>query len=358
MLDEDGERTHPAHQGQSGATHTMNADTILKAIQPGNQLVPSDPARLPPLLVIVGPTASGKSGLAIALADHLPIEIVNADSRAFYRGMDVGTAKSDEADRRRAPHHLIDIMAPDEPMSAARFQQLASGSIEAIHARGHIPVLVGGTPQYVNSLVEGWRIPEVAPDHNRRRELEREAETVGVKAILDRLATRDPEAAARTGPNLRRIIRALEVLDATGIPSAQRVTRDDVPFLPLEFELWLPRDILYDRIDARVETMIEAGLIDEVQSLLDAGYDPALPAFSSIGYRQLMPALASGDDLRPAIERIKLDTHRLVRHQQTWFRRNDRLIRIDMTQADALDQVVTRSIAHCAAYLAPRASSG
>ncbi len=336
----------------------MNADTILKGIGAGNQLALPAPSGLPPILVIVGPTASGKTGLAVALADHLPIEIVNADSRAFYLGMDVGTAKPDDAQRSRAPHHLIDIMAPDEPMSASHFQHLARGVIDAIHARRHIPVVVGGTPQYVNSLVEGWRIPQVPPNHERRRQLEREAESVGVVAILDRLATLDPEAAARTGPNLRRIIRALEVLEATGVPSAQRVTRDDVPFLPLEFELWVPRDVLYARIDARVDAMIDDGLVDEVKSLLDQGYDAALPAFSSIGYRQLMPALASGEDLGPAIERIKLDTHRLVRHQQTWFRKSDRLIRIDMTKPDAFDQVLERSIAHCADFLDQNSTSG
>ncbi len=329
----------------------MNADTILKVIGLGNQFDSSDPARLPPLLVIVGPTASGKTGLSIALSDHLPIEIVNADSRAFYRGMDVGTAKPGPVERRRVPHHLVDIMDPDEPMSASHFQHLATGTIAAIHERGHIPVLVGGTPQYVNAVVEGWRIPRVPPNHERRRELEREAAAVGVEPLLKRLAAVDPGAAARSGPNLRRIIRALEVFDATGVPSSQRVTRDDASFRPLEFELWVPREVLYSRIDARVDRMIENGLVDEVRSLIEKGYDPALPAFSSIGYRQLMPALAAGDDLGHAIERIKLDTHRLVRHQQTWFRKNDRLIRIDMTQTDAIDRVLEQSIAHCAEFL-------
>ncbi len=328
----------------------MPTDNILKVNEPGNQ---SDSAvdRLPPLIVIVGPTASGKTGLAIDLAGSLPIEIVNADSRAFYRGMDIGTAKPSVEQRTRVRHHLIDIMDPDEPMSASLFQQLATGCITAIHDRGHVPVLVGGTPQYVNALVEGWRIPRVPPDHERRRELEREAESIGVGPILERLAAIDPEGAARTGPNLRRIIRALEVHEATGVPFSELTSRDDVPFRSLEFELWIPREALYLRIDARVDEMIALGLADEVRSLLAVGHNPGLPSFSSIGYRQLMPAIAAGGDLEPAIERIKLDTHRLVRHQQTWFRKNDRLIRIDMTQSDAFDEVRERAIAHCAAFL-------
>lgn len=328
----------------------MPTDNILKVNEPGNQ---SDSAvdRLPPLIVIVGPTASGKTGLAIELAGSLPIEIVNADSRAFYRGMDIGTAKPSVEQRTRVRHHLIDIMDPDEPMSASLFQQLATGCITAIHDRGHVPVLVGGTPQYVNALVEGWRIPRVPPDHERRRELEREAESIGVGPILERLAAIDPEGAARTGPNLRRIIRALEVHEATGVPFSKLTSRDDVPFRSLEFELWIPREALYLRIDARVDEMIALGLADEVRSLLAVGHNAGLPSFSSIGYRQLMPAIAAGGDLELAIERIKLDTHRLVRHQQTWFRKNDRLVRIDMTQSDAFAQVRERAIAHCAAFL-------
>lgn len=331
-------------------TREMTAEIILKVNGPRDQPDPTAP-RLPPLIVIVGPTASGKTGLAIELAGQLPIEIVNADSRAFYRGMDIGTAKPGIEQRTRAPHHLIDILDPDEPMSASLFQHLATECITAIHERGHVPVLAGGTPQYVNALVEGWRIPRVPPNHERRRELEREAETIGVAPILDRLAAIDPDAADRTGPNLRRIIRALEVYEATGVPFSKLTSRDDVPFRPLEFELWAPRETLYQRIDERVDAMIAHGLADEVRGLLAKGYDPGLPAFSSIGYRQLMPAIAAGADLGHAIERIKLDTHRLVRHQQTWFRKNERLIRIDMTQPNAFDQVLARSISHCAGFL-------
>jgi tRNA dimethylallyltransferase len=322
----------------------MTADTILEANESGDQFAGRiAPFTGPsPVVAIVGPTASGKSALAIALGRHFPIEIVNADSRAFYRGMDTGTAKPTLAERAYVPHHLIDILEPDGPMSVSLFQSLAMDAIAAIHARDRLPVIAGGTPQYVNALLEGWQIPEVPPNEDRRRELEREAESIGVEPILVRLAAVDPEGAERAGPNLRRIIRALEVYEATGIPFSQLRQRRAVPFRALEFELWLPRDLLYARIDRRVDQMIADGLVEEVRQLLARGYDPALPAFSSIGYRQLVPAIAGGADLAEAIARIKLDTHRLVRHQQTWFRRNDRLIRVDMTDPRALDTVVSQ----------------
>lgn len=330
----------------------MPADDILEGRAAADQLAP---ANLPPLIAIVGPTASGKTSLALDLGDHLSIEIVNADSRAFYRGLDVGTAKPTAAERQRVHHHLIDILAPDEPMSVSIFQDLALAAIDEVHGQGTVPVLVGGSPQYVNALIEGWRMPPIPPDQERRRELEREAVAIGVGPMLARLAAVDPEAAATTGPNPRRVIRALEIYEATGRPPSQLRGRADVPFRPLEFELWLPREVLYARIDARVDEMIAAGLVEEVRALLAQGYDPSLPAFSSIGYRQLAPVLAAGaspEALAGAIERIKLDTHRLVRHQQTWFRRNERLVRIDMTAPDATRVVIDRSRAHCASFLA------
>jgi len=320
----------------------MTADAILDASENRDQsgMVAEDSGK-PPLVAIVGPTASGKSAVAVALAGRFQVEIVNADSRAFYRGMDIGTAKPSPADLMRVPHHLVDILELDEPMSLPRFQHLARVAIAGIHQRGRLPLLVGGTPQYVNALLEGWQIPEVPPNEERRRELEREAERSGVEPILARLAAIDPESAARTGPNLRRIIRALEVHEATGVPFSALRQRGESPYRALELELWLPREVLYERIDRRADEMLAAGLVDEVRSLLARGLDPALPAFSSIGYRQLVPAIAGNERFDEAIARIKTDTHRLVRHQQTWFRKNARLQRVDMTRPDALDHIAT-----------------
>lgn len=320
----------------------MTSDTILDATGLRNQSEASKPL----LIVLVGATGTGKSGLALALAEHLPVEIVNADSRAFYRGMDIGTAKPTVEERARVPHHLINILRPDQPMSVTTFQDTATSAIASIVGRNRLPVLTGGTPQYVNALVEGWDVPQVPPNEPRRRERERDVETNGVAPLLEQLRQLDPEAAERTGPNPRRIIRALEVIEATGIPFSQQRTRRDVPFRAIEFELWLPREQLYPRIDQRVDEMIARGLVDEVRALLARGYDPALPAFSSIGYRQLVPAITEGADLGEAIERIKIDTHRLVRHQQTWFRRNPRLIRIDMTEPNPLGAVLEHIHSH------------
>lgn len=322
----------------------MTAGTILV----GPAFMDQSGTPKPLLIVVVGPTASGKTGLAVQLAAHLDIEIINADSRAFYLGMDIGTAKPTADERSRVPHHLIDILPPDAPMSITTFQELASNAIADVIARNRQPVLVGGTPQYVNALVEGWQVPQVEPDETRRREREREAEQFGVAGLLEQLRRVDPDAAERTGPNPRRIIRALEVWEATGIPFSQQRTRGDVPFRAVEFELWLPREQLYPRIDQRVDAMIANGLVAEVRSLLDEGYNPALPAFSSIGYRQLVPAIVEGADLDAAIERIKIDTHRLVRHQQTWFRKNPRLIRIDMTEPNPLETLLTHLENHLA----------
>jgi len=288
----------------------------------------------PPVVAIVGPTGVGKTALSIALGIALPAEIVNADSRSFYRGMDIGTAKASQQQRERVPHHLVDILDPMDPMSLATFQDLAYAAFERIHARNRLPLLVGGTPQYVNAIMEGWSIPRVAPNEGFRRDLETEAERSGIEPLMARLAAVDPEAAAKSGPNLRRIIRALEVYAATGQPITALQRKVGVPFATLEFELWAPREVLYDRIDRRVDEQIEAGLVGEVQALLDAGVSPEAPAFSSIGYRQLLPFLRNERSLDESIERIKLDSHRLVRHQQTWFRKNPRLIRIDTLEPD------------------------
>ena len=289
-----------------------------------------DASGTPPLIVLVGPTAVGKTALSLDLAERVGGEIVNADSRSFYRGMDIGTAKVSPAERDRVPHHLIDILDPGDAVSLATFQDLATAAIRDITARGRLPFLVGGTPQYVNALVEGWRIPRVEPDEAFRHDLERLAEAHGVAPLQERLAAVDPAAAAKIGTNLRRIIRALEVYEKTGRPITELQAKGPAPFRALELELWLPRDVLYPRIDARVDDQVARGLFDEIRGLLAQGVAPDAPSFSSIGYRQVLPYLrgeASADDV---IARIKHDSHRLVRHQETWWRKNPRLVRIDM----------------------------
>lgn len=274
----------------------------------------------PPFLVIIGPTAVGKTALSIALAKEFDGEIVSADSRLFYKGMDIGTAKPTREERAAVSHHLIDICRPDETITLAQYQRLAYRTIDAIHQRGRLPLLVGGTGQYVKAVVEGWGIPEVAPQRRLRRALER----LGGPELARWLALLDLEAAERLDPrNVRRVIRALEVTLVTGRPITELQRKKRPPYRIKMIGLHTDRDTLYERIDHRVEQMMAAGLLDEVISLLAAGYKPTLPAMSGLGYRQLLAHLAGENTLDEAVERIQFETHRFARQQATWFRLDD-----------------------------------
>ena len=310
-------------------------------------------AEMPPLVVLAGPTAVGKTAAAIALAPSFAGEVVNADSRYLYRGLDIGTAKPTQAERAGIPHHLIDILAPTDPMSLATFQDQANAAIADVLGRGKLPLLVGGTPQYVNAVVEGWRIPRVPPNPTLRQELEREGATNGVRSLQRRLEAVDPAAAAKIGPNPRRVIRALEVYAATGEPISAQQGKGPAPYDALELWLSMPRESLYARIDQRVDEQLARGLIEEVRGLLVAGVPPDAPALTSLGYRQSLAAVAGEATLAETAARIKTETHRFVRHQETWFRRNPRLERIDVTAPDWLDEVASR----IRRFLAERAAS-
>jgi tRNA dimethylallyltransferase len=292
----------------------------------------------PPLVVIAGATGTGKTAAAVAFASQFNGEIINADSRYLYRGFDVGVAKPTCDERGGVPHHLIDIINPTEPMSVATYQDLAMTAIHDVLRRQRQPFLVGGTPLYVNAIVEGWRIPRVPPDPVFRAKLEAEAELKGVSVLSERLAAVDPITAARSGRNTRRIIRALEVQEATDQPLSALEGKGPPPFRALELGLVMPRDELHARVDARVDQLIALGLVEEVKALLAAGVPPDAPAMSSIGYRQLLPYLCGEASLDDAIERIKVDTHRYIRHQETWLRKNPRLTPIDVTKAGWMDE--------------------
>lgn len=282
----------------------------------------SPPTRQPALLAIVGPTAVGKTALGIAIAQRIGGEIVSADSRQIYRTMDIGTAKPTPAERAAAPHHLIDICDPDEPFSLATYQDLALEAIRSIVARGRVPLLVGGTGQYLAAVLEGWQIPRVAPQPELRATLEREAAERGVAALHARLAAVDPVAAERIAPtNVRRVIRALEVYEMTGQPISAQQRRQPPPYRIRTIWLTRSRAELYARADARVDAMIAAGLVDEVAALLAAGYDWELPSMSSLGYIQFRPYFEGRSSLASCIERLKFDTHNFIRRQAAWFRR-------------------------------------
>lgn len=283
----------------------------------------------PPLIVITGATATGKTAASIQLARHVGGEIVSADSRQVYRGLDIGTAKPTPAERQGVPHHLVDIIEPDQPFSLATYQTLALEAIASIHARGRVPLLVGGTPLYVNAVSAGWALPQAPPDPAFRASLEREIVVKGVAAVASRLVAVDPQAAARAGHNARRIIRALEILHVTGETATARASPHAPPFRLLRLVLTLPRPQLHARVDARVDAMVRAGLVAEVETLLKRGYASTLPALSAIGYAEIASYLAGNESLESAIARIKTNTHRYVRHQETWLRRDREALRLD-----------------------------
>lgn len=282
------------------------------------------------LIVIAGPTAVGKTAAAIAIAQRFGGEIVSADSRQIYRGMDIGTAKPTPEERATAPHHLLDIRDPDEDFSLADYAAAARATIAAFQARGRVPILAGGTPLYVNAIVEGWRIPQVPPDPALRAALEAQAARDGLAPLETRLAAVDPLAAARAAGNLRRVVRALEVYELTGIPMSTLEGKEPPDYPILRTQLGLARPILHARADARVDRMLAAGLVAEVRALLDQGYDPALPAMSGIGYAEIVAHLRGDIDLPGAAAQIRVNTHRYIRHQETWLRRQRDAIRFDV----------------------------
>jgi len=287
-----------------------------------------------PLLVIVGPTGIGKTALSLELAQFFPIEIISADSRLFYQGMDIGTAKPTLEEQSRVPHHLIDICTPAQTMSLGEYQEQAQHLIEAIHQRGRLPILLGGTGQYVWAVVEGWGIPRVPPQPALRAALE----SLGQAELTRWLQQLDPVAAATLDlHNTRRVIRALEVTLVSGLPLSHHQKKHPPAYNTLILGLTCGRETLYRRIDERVDNMIAAGLVDELESLRQAGYGHHLPAMSGLGYRQLWPYLDGEQTLAEAVERIKFETHRFVRHQNNWFKPDDPRIQwLDMEKEDVV----------------------
>ncbi|MBI5952381.1 MAG: tRNA (adenosine(37)-N6)-dimethylallyltransferase MiaA [Chloroflexi bacterium] len=277
-----------------------------------------------PLILIVGPTAVGKTELAIQLAEKFNGEIVSADSRLFYRGMDIGTAKPSREEMARAPHHLIDIVNPDETLSLAVFQQKAKEIIADIHARGKLPFLVGGTGQYVRAVTEGWSPPEVTPDERLRKVLETLKDENSPEWLHDKLRVLDPEAADKIDArNVRRTIRALEVTLTTGRKFSAQRGQVESPYHLITVGLIRPREELYRRVDERIELMFASGFMDEVKGLLQKGFPPSLPSMSAIGYREAVRvAKAEWDENQAKVEMRRM-TRIFVRRQSNWFKESD-----------------------------------
>lgn len=297
-----------------------------------------------PLVVIVGPTAVGKTEISSQLAERMGGEIVSADSRLFYRGMDIGTAKPTIAERCGIPHHLIDVADPDDVWSLARFQQAACETIAGIHARGRLPFMVGGTGQYVRAVVEGWLPPPQPPDERLRTVLMRWGEEYGAGTLHQRLAVIDPEAASRIdSQNLRRTVRALEVIFHTGQKFSSQRRRGASPYNLLIIGITRPRSELYARIDARIKTMLAAGFQNEVRALLDQGYSPSLPTLSAIGYGEMVAYLMGNLLLEDAVARMKRRTRMFVRRQANWFKETDPEIHwFDARQLNVVDVIERR----------------
>ncbi|MCJ7521434.1 MAG: tRNA (adenosine(37)-N6)-dimethylallyltransferase MiaA [Dehalococcoidia bacterium] len=277
------------------------------------------------LVAIVGPTAIGKSSLALELGRTFGGEIINADSRQVYRYMDIGTAKPTLEERAVVPHHLIDVVNPDQDFNLALYQSKVRKIIDDIQRRRKPALLVGGSGLYVWAILEGWRIPAVPPDHVMRQELEARAQSEGVKALYEELKQLDPNAAERIDPrNVRRLIRAIEV-SRQGKPFSRLQGKE--PFVnSLVIGLTTDRTDLYQRIDARVDSMMEKGLLTEVEGLITKGYGFDLPSMSGLGYKQIGMFLQGEIDLPTAIQQIKGNTHRFARHQYNWFRLQDERI--------------------------------
>ena len=294
----------------------------------------------PPLILIVGPTAVGKTEVAIQLAERLTGEIVSADSRLFYRGMDIGTAKPTREEQARVPHHLIDIVNPDEILSLAVFQQKARVAIADIHTRNKIPFLVGGTGQYIRAVTEGWTPPEVRSDERLRAELERMKDEKGIYWLYEKLRSLDPVAAEKIDArNYRRTIRALEVILTTGKTFSAQRGQSESPYHLITIGLTRPRTELYDRVDQRIEMMFANGFLDEVKRLVKQGYSPSLPSMSAIGYRECIRVINGELSEEQAKAEIRRATRVFVRRQANWFKESDPNIRWFRVEEGSVDEI-------------------
>jgi tRNA dimethylallyltransferase len=285
-------------------------------------------------VVVLGATGTGKTALAIQLALKLGGEIINADSRYFYRGMDIGTAKPTQAEQGGVPHHLLDILEPTDQFSVALYLDLAYPAIDDITARSRLPIVTGGTPQYLRALIEGWSAPAVPPDDALRRALEREPSD----ALHRQLAAVDPESAARIDPrNQRRLIRALEIVRATGAPVSASAGKSPPPYRLHMLGLRQPRDVLRPRVDARVRAMFAAGWLAEVEQLRARGVTMETPAMTAHGYREALAVLHGRMTIDEAIDQSQRMVRRYIRHQETWFRRFEHIHWIDTSIPDCAE---------------------
>jgi tRNA dimethylallyltransferase len=294
-----------------------------------------------PLIVFLGPTASGKTDAAIAVTQKVNGEIISCDSRLFYRGMDIGTAKPSPAQLATVPHHLIDIADPDQPISLAVYQEMCIEIIERLHSQDKIPVLVGGTGQYLRAITEAWNIPEQEPDNRIRGVLEKITEDEGKDGLFRYLEILDPEASLSIDKrNIRRVVRALEVIYMTGYRFSKLKSKGNNPYKLIQIGFKWSREELYRRVDLRIDNMFTDGLIQEVAGLLQKGYTTNLPGMSAIGYNEVALYLTGKLTLEETIMLIKRKTRQFVRRQANWFKPDDPEIHWFDPDEDVIDRVL------------------
>lgn len=313
------------------------------------------PDAKPKVLVVVGATATGKTALSIKLAQSFNGEVINSDSRLFYRGFDIGTAKPSAEELAGAPHHLIDFLESENPFSLADYLDAARGSIAEITARQALPVLAGGAGQYVWGLLEGWNVPRVPPNVKLRAELEGVVAEEGGEAVFARLKKLDPEAAERIDSrNVRRVIRAIEVAQAGGNTGPRRAEKP--PYDALIIGLRIGRERLYARIDARIDGMLMAGWLDEVRAMVERGVPMNAPAMTGIGYRELAGYLAGERTYADAVQATRRATRSLARHQDNWFSADD--TRINWLDAADPEVATATAIASVESWLSENTPIG
>ena len=299
-----------------------------------------------PLVIVAGPTAVGKTKGSIALAKEIGGEIVSADSMQVYRGLNIGSAKIRPEETEGVPHHLIDVLDPSEEFSVMRFQEMAKEAMAGIYERGRVPIIVGGTGFYIQSVLYDVDFAENPPDKSYRRELERRAKEGQEALLFEELRAVDPDSCLSIDPhNVKRVIRALEYFQETGEPISRHNARERAKESPYDFDyfvLTMDRQKLYLRIEARVDQMMEEGLLEEVRRLKNGGAKAKDTAMQGLGYKQLYAYLEGKMSLEEAVAAIKQETRHFAKRQLTWFRREKDAVWVDVEKEDLLNVYRTR----------------
>lgn len=282
-----------------------------------------------PLLVLLGPTASGKTSLSLEIAKAINGEIISTDSRQTYKGMEISTDALPKKERKGIPHHMIGIVTPNKELSLAEFKDMATQKIKEIRAKNRIPMLVGGTGLYISAIIEGYDVPRIAPDKKLREKLYKEVEKHGVGYLHEKLKKLDPEAAKRIHPNnVRYVVRAIEINLKAGRNKTDKKSKKPL-YDTLMIGIDWPREAIYERINLRVDNQLKRGLVNEVKKLIKKGYKETLPAMSSLGIKEIIPYVKGEKPLEECVETLKKNTRNYSKRQMTWFRRYKKILWLD-----------------------------